>query len=215
MLSESQDTPTITFWLSQSGAPFPTEIVCDYSNSLIGAITRSFCGGMSKKQYCERSLNILMKKDVTLPEVYVLLDIAHFTKMVCRWKCLRIGPIKELFVRAIILLMQCKILEEFKDLFVKIIVIACSETDGLQKGSKIDSPAENFRNELVSIIEDRANLYEHIIINENDETDQLDGLDNFEDKYKPQKDDLTKEMDVFLQQLHYKINTIVNCKEHG
>jgi len=216
MLSESQDTPTITFWLSQwlrSGAPFPTEIVCDYSNALIGAITRSFCGGISRKQYCERSLNILMNKDVTLPEVYVRLDIAHFTKMVCRWKCLRIGPIKEFFVRAIILLMQCKTLEEFKDLFVKIIVIACSETDGLQKGSKIDSPAENFRNELVSIIEDRANLYEHIIINENDETDQLDGLDNFEDKYQPQKDDLTKEMDIFLQQLHNKINTY--CKLQG
>jgi len=42
--------------------------------------------------------------------------------------------------------MQCKTLEEFEDLFVKIIVIAGSETDGLQKGSKIDSPAENFRN---------------------------------------------------------------------
>jgi len=97
MLSESQDTPTITFWLSQwlrSGAPSPTEIVCDYSNALIGAITRSFCGGMSKKQYCETSLKILKNKDATLPKVYVRLDIAHFTKMVCRWKCLRIGPIK-------------------------------------------------------------------------------------------------------------------------
>jgi len=84
MLSESQDTPTITFWLSQwlrSGAPSPTEIVCDYSNALIGAITRSFCGGMSKKQYCETSLKILKNKDATLPEVYVRLDIAHFTKI--------------------------------------------------------------------------------------------------------------------------------------
>lgn len=52
MLSESQDTPTITYWLSQwlqSGAPIPVEIMCDYSNALIGAITRSYCGGISKK----------------------------------------------------------------------------------------------------------------------------------------------------------------------
>lgn len=79
--------------------------------------------------------------------------------------------------------MQCKTIDEFEDIFIKITVIACSETDGIQKSSNIDSPAEHFRNELVSIIEDRANLYEHIIMNKNDETDKSDELDNFEDNY--------------------------------
>lgn len=87
MLSESQDTSTITYWLSQwlrFGTPSPVEIVCDYSNALIGAITRSFCGGISKKQYCEQSLNIMKNKDTNLPKDFIRLDIAHFTKMVCR-----------------------------------------------------------------------------------------------------------------------------------
>jgi len=49
MLSEIQDLPTITYWLSQwirAGATSPYEVVVDYSNALIGAVTRAFCCGL-------------------------------------------------------------------------------------------------------------------------------------------------------------------------
>jgi len=99
MLSDVQDLPTITYWLSQwlrAGATSPYEVVVDYSNALIGAVIRAFCCGLSKIQYCEISLKILQDEedDIIVPnsrlEVYVRLDIAHLIKMICRWKCFKV-----------------------------------------------------------------------------------------------------------------------------
>jgi len=59
MLSEVQDLPTITYWLSQwlrTGATSPYEVVVDYSNALIRAVICAFCCGLSKIQYCEINL---------------------------------------------------------------------------------------------------------------------------------------------------------------
>lgn len=64
MLSEAQDLPTIVYWLSQwlrSGVPYPNEVVIDYSNALIGAVTRAFADGFSKTKYCENSLLMLQQ----------------------------------------------------------------------------------------------------------------------------------------------------------
>lgn len=218
MISESHDTPTITYWLSLwlwSGAPAPNEIVCDYSNALIGAITRSFCGGMSKRQYCKQCLDILEKKELNLPEVYVRLDIAHFIKMTCRWKCLKKGPIKEFFVCSIILLIHCKTLKEFEDTHEKIVVVACSETDEPQHGSSLnDSPAERFRNDLIGCIEDRSKLYDKIIGKNPDEDDgnYCINSENVEDSENILAGQYASNMDDFLENLNIKINQFCEIK---
>jgi len=97
MLSEAQDMSTIVYWLSQwirCGAPTPHEIVTDYSNALIGAVIRSFENGMTKNLYCNASLYKLQNDQAPLPNVFIRLDISHFTKMICRWKCLRRNKLK-------------------------------------------------------------------------------------------------------------------------
>lgn len=61
MLSEIQDIPSISYWLSEwvrAGAPSPSEVVVDYSNALFGAVTRTFTS-LTKYEYCEKSFRIL------------------------------------------------------------------------------------------------------------------------------------------------------------
>lgn len=114
MLSEIQDIPSITYWLSQwvrDGAPYPSEVVVDYSNALIGAVTRTFTS-LTKSEYCEKSFRILQSSSNDLDiSVYVRLDIAHFVKMICQWKCFKKhgnAKVKELYVRGIVLLTKAQ-----------------------------------------------------------------------------------------------------------
>jgi len=46
MISEKQDTLTISNWLIQwlnAGVGVPHEVVCNYSAALLGTVTRAFC----------------------------------------------------------------------------------------------------------------------------------------------------------------------------
>lgn len=112
MLSDAQNMPTISYLLNQwirSGAKLPHEIVCDYSHALIGAITLSFCQ-MSRSRYCDICLKVLQNKETSTSPIFVRLDIAHFIKMICCWKCLGKGKIKEFFVRSLIILVESETL---------------------------------------------------------------------------------------------------------
>lgn len=159
MLSEIQDIPSITYWLSEwvrAGAPHPNEVVVDYSNALIGAVTRTFTG-LTKNEYCIKSFNILKNnlKDTRL-SVYVRLDIAHFIKMICRWKCFKANgnkKVKELYVRSIVLLTKAQNLDQFIEILKKIIVVCNSEFDGNIKNTHIETKAETFRKNLFNMIE--------------------------------------------------------------
>lgn len=162
MVSEAQDMPSILYWLNQwirNGAALPHEIVCDYSYALIGAITLSFCQ-MSRSQYSEACLKLLQKTETIIPTVHIRLDVAHFIKMVCRWTCLSKGRIREFFIRAITVLVESKTLEEFEDIFVMILVISLSETDGLRCFTEIPTPAEEFRCRIINIIKDKTIPYD-------------------------------------------------------
>lgn len=107
MISEKQDTFTIFCWLTlwmKDGVNSPQETVCDFSMALLGAITRAFCGGMTVRTYIESCLEILTKKKSINHQLscFVRIDVAHFIKLVCRWKCwkgTKTYLLKELLVR--------------------------------------------------------------------------------------------------------------------
>lgn len=167
MLSEAQDMSTISYWLNQwikSGAKLLHEIVCN-SYALIGAITFSFCQ-ISRTRYCDICLRVLQKKETSTPTVFIRLDIAHFIKMICRWKCLGKGRIKEFFVRSLIILVESETLEQFEDTFVEIIVIASFETYGLKCSTLVPAPAELFRCHMINLIKDTNFINNHQLYNE-------------------------------------------------
>lgn len=146
--------PTISYWLNQwikSGAALPHEMVCDYAYALIGAITLSYCQ-MSRSDYCDTCLKVLQKKEVFIPGVYIRLDIAYFTKMISHWKCLGKGRVKEFFIRSLILLVESRTLKQFEDTFIKMSVIASSETDGLECSTIIPTPFEKFCCDIINMI---------------------------------------------------------------
>lgn len=88
------------------GVSAPQESVCDFSMALLGAITRTFCGGMTVRTYVESCLEILTYKKTANPQLscFVRIDIAHLIKMISRWKCWKGSKshhLKEFFVRYI------------------------------------------------------------------------------------------------------------------
>jgi len=95
--------------------------------------------------------------------------------MICRWKCLRRNKLKEFFVRCLLLLSQCESLAVFETIFVKLLVVACSETDGMIVNSNTKKQAEIFRYVLVCLIKDH-----NIPYNETDEITQecIDNANN-------------------------------------
>jgi len=208
MLSEAQDMSTISYWLNQwirSGAKLPHEIVCDYSYALIGAITFSYCQ-MSRSRYCDICLKVLQNKETSTPPVFIRLDIAHFVKMICRWKCLGKGRIKEFFVRSLIILVESETLEQFEDTFVKIVVIASSETDGLENFTSVPTPAELFRCHLINTIKDTNPLKDPQLYEE--DLDIVTSQDFNEDDCSSNQN-----MDVYLTYLTDRINSY--CSVEG
>jgi len=205
MLSEIQDIPSICYWLSQwvrAGAPYPSEVVVDYSNALIGAVTRTFTS-LTKSEYCEKSLRILKNNyNDSGFSVYVRLDIAHFIKMICQWKCFKKNgntKVKELYVRCIVLLTKAQTLEQFAHILMKIIVISTSETDGNIKGTSTNTNAEIFRNDLCCIIENDLD-YNSKSIEFNDYSENSNG----EEYDVMSQSEFSNEIDIFIKEIKNK-----------
>jgi len=218
MLSEVQDLPTITYWLSQwirAGATSPYEVVVDYSNALIGAVIRSFCCGLSKIQYCEISLKILQDEEdgITVPNfrlnVYVRLDIAHLIKMICRWKCFKVrshGKIKEFYVRAIVLLIKSRTLEQFRTILTEILVIASSEYDGNIEGTTYYTSSEKFREKILKQIEN-DNFKENIISDDEELAEENEDTENIIQSF-----DISNNIDTFIKSIKEHVAILSNVQ---
>ncbi|CAI6372658.1 unnamed protein product [Macrosiphum euphorbiae] len=214
MLSEVQDLATITYWLSQwirAGATSPYEVVVDYSNALIGAVIRAFCYGLSKIQYCEISLKILQdEEDGTVPTPGLDIYIAHLIKMICRWKCFKVrnhGKIKEFYVRAIVLLIKSKTLDQFKTILTEILVVASSEYDGNIEGTKYYTSSEKFRENILKQIENDG-FKENII---SDDEELLEENEDIE--YNIQSStNISNNMDTFIKSIKERVVVLSNIQ---
>lgn len=218
MLSEVQDLPTITYWLSQwirAGATLPYEVVVDYSNALIGAVILAFCCGLSKIQYCKISLKILQDEKDGIRvlnsrlDVYVRLDIPHLIKMICRWKCFKVrshGRIKEFYVRAIVLLIKWRTLEQFRTILTEILVIASSEYDGNIEGTTYYTSSEKFREKILKQIEN-DNFKENIISDNKELTEENEDIENI-----IQSSNISNNMDIFIKSIKERVTILSNVQ---
>lgn len=89
MLSEKQDTFTIFSWLTRwknNSVVAPQETICDFSMTLLGAISQVSYGGITLRDYVETCIDIL--NDSIFPryqlQCYIRIDIVHTVKMFCR-----------------------------------------------------------------------------------------------------------------------------------
>jgi len=136
MISENHDTLSIFRWLSQwkkSAVKCPNEIICDFSRALLGALTRTFCDGISLKGYVEKCFIFLCSQTTDLPPCFLRIDVAHLIKIFCRIKCLvdqRKTYLKEFYVRCLRLLMESATLDEFRTILIHLFTVVLSETDG-------------------------------------------------------------------------------------
>lgn len=76
MVSESQTTNSISFWLMEwlrAKVPVPKEVICDSSKSLLTVI-RVFSKNQGIDEYIAKCW------DNDMPMCYVCIDVAHFTK---------------------------------------------------------------------------------------------------------------------------------------
>ena len=78
LINEAHNTNSIQFWLMEwlrSGAPYPKEVVCDYSKALLDASVRVFTGLRNFHEYSNAGT------EIAAPACYIRLDVAHFIKM--------------------------------------------------------------------------------------------------------------------------------------
>jgi len=214
MLSEKQDTLTICTWLSnwkKNAIHEPNETVCDYSKALLGALTRSFCDGMSLKTYNESCFLIMLgMKDTRLPKCYIRLDVAHIIKIFCRFKCFtgkKQKYLKEFYVRGLRLLLTSEELSEFKNILESLLTVMMCETDGwvTDRDQVEKSPSEKCREFILSLI--RSNVHDNWFDNENDHTEPTE-TDMLPDLYLCDQEDSDQESNVDTSEIEKFLNNI-------
>lgn len=189
MVSERHNTNAICFWLKEwirDGALVPNEVVCDFSMALLGAIVQAFTGYATLKHYLRQCSLILHELSNTVPMCYVRIDVAHFIKMICRWKCFaqeKHRTVKDFYVRCAAILMQCEDFADFMQIVTAVFWCSLSETDGVDENEK-PVQSETSREWLVKKISKAdVRVPDEIIqtcheVNEDCNLDVLDNVDN-------------------------------------
>lgn len=188
MLSASQNTNTIHFWLVEiirigmkhkPNFPLPKQVVCDFDRALIGAIVRAFCQCKNLQNYLSQCFICLNGESKNLPPTFLRLDISHFIHMISRWKELKIiHPQARLFYITIMaFLTKISNFEQFQDVAKCAIVLTNSEMFGNTKDN-IPSYAEHCFKKLHTVVTQNIVPCE-IIDAQKDETKRFDDFDTF------------------------------------
>jgi len=164
MLSEEHDNISIRVWIQrwlQSGVRSPKVIISDQSLALMSALIQSFTQYNSLEVYLDVCLKLAQgQHNVDIPFCYIRNDVNHFMHLVTQWPCLKNTKFvrtKQLYVRAIGLLILCTELTEVKNILEAIFTIAFSETDGLDENGKLPLCAESniyLKNRITSTVID-------------------------------------------------------------
>lgn len=134
LLTEKHDAVFVSYWLKEwlrHDIPIPKSIVCDFSRALLNACSMAFnekCLG----KYLDHSIKYLIQEPgntIYDPlECLILLDIAHFIKMITRWSCWQNARLKkDFFIRAIGLLTKASTLDIFLSTVRDVLLVAMSE----------------------------------------------------------------------------------------
>jgi len=148
MLSERHTTNDIHFWLLEwcrMGAPYPREVVVDFSKALLNAVIRCFTSYRTIKDYANAC------KNEVIPKCYIRIDVAHFIKMYANFLKNLSRRIKVFYMAAIGQLIMCRNIDEAAIMFKAVLTIARSETEGKLANGE-ETRCEKEKNRLKSII---------------------------------------------------------------
>lgn len=124
MLSEQHDNVSISLWLkrwlrSTTVTP-PKVVISDQSLALMSALVQSFTQYNTLEKYLNICFTILKEKknnEQIIPTCFIRNDVNHFVHLITQWQPLKTSKYprtKQLFCRAMCLLIFCKNMEEAK-----------------------------------------------------------------------------------------------------
>jgi len=124
MLSEQHDNVSISLWLkrwlrSTTVTP-PKVVISDQSLTLMSALIQSFTQYNSLEKYLNLCFTILKAKtnnEQIIPTCFIRNDVNHFVHLITEWQPLKTSKYprtKQLFCRAMCLLIFCKNMDEAK-----------------------------------------------------------------------------------------------------
>lgn len=135
MLSESQNAVSIYSWLAhfiRSGAAIPRECVTDMSLALIYACVLAFTKFKTLLHYINHCFDVIFKKAVLIENCYIRTDVAHFVKLLTKWKSLKSQHrlTRQFYLRAIGQVVQSSDIEDIGSILKGIFTVALSDTEG-------------------------------------------------------------------------------------
>ncbi|CAD6215159.1 GSCOCG00011169001-RA-CDS, partial [Cotesia congregata] len=193
MISESQNTNSIHFWLNEwirSGAPSPSEVVIDGGRAIITGAIRAFTNHSTINEYADACYG------PTLPPCYVRMDNAHF---IHTWVRLlkNVHPTVSVYYKAAIgKLIMTTSREEAKKIVRNILILSQSETYRVLDDGR-DTEAEKSYKYLKALITDGNDFdfdeddpekpFEEEIDTDEEEDNQPDDKDGDKTKNKKRK----------------------------
>ncbi|KAF0688892.1 NOF-FB transposable element protein, partial [Aphis craccivora] len=190
MLSEEHDNISIRVWIQRwlrCGVQSPKVVICDQSLALMSALVQSFTQFTSLEMYLDVCMKLTQGQNCTeIPFCYVRNDVNHFMHLVAQWPCIKntkFTRTKQLYIRAIGLLVLCTNLTEAKTILEAIFTIAFSETDGLDEHGERTLCAESkiyLKNRITANVIDFVDPLIEINQEENISPQNDDELDNNE-----------------------------------
>lgn len=136
MLSEQHDNLSISLWMKRwlrFNIPAPKVVISDQSLALMSAIVQSFTQYNTLEKYLNVCFSLLQNNDGEKPICFIRNDVNHFVHLITTWQPLKLSKYprtKQLFTRAMCLLIFCKTLDEAKHVLEAIFTIALSKYDG-------------------------------------------------------------------------------------
>jgi len=198
MLSEQHDNISTSLWLKRwlrSTTVIPPKVVIsDQSLALMSALVQSFTQYNSLEQYLNICFLILKEKNNSeqkIPTCFIRNDVNHFFHLVNQWQPLKTSKYprtKQLFCRAMCLLIFCKNMDEANKILESIFIIPFSKYDGpCINASNIDDDREVetktacaqskiFLQSLITSTSSTVDNYDHEILENYDEDINVDNV---------------------------------------
>jgi len=136
MLSEQHDNIAISLWMKRwlkCNVSAPKVVISDQSLALMSAIVQSYTEYKTLEKYLNVCFLLLKNNNGEKPTCFIRNDVNHFVQLITRWQLLKSSKYprtKQLFCRAMCLLIFVKHFDEAKQTFEAIFTIALSKYDG-------------------------------------------------------------------------------------
>lgn len=189
-LTESQDTNTLLGWLNQWQrlcAPKPATAVCDASRALLNSLSLAF-NYQTIKAYIETCFLYSSKNNEYYyrPTIntYIRIDVAHLMNMVRKWSCfknIQYKTVRRFYLYAIALMVDSQNLEQFREIFLLICIVALHEFYDTKIESIFGETVIDARKKLETYIENRQfliNIEENIVFDNNNKVYSKDYEDD-------------------------------------